>query len=1097
MATQQEVIKRFMAALDTTSKKGTAALDEAINYATNGTNRHFKTIAEVITAMKADISSTNNADNFLKNFCGINLDNTDTGAITGSDAGGSTTKTAASIVSESGSLDTSFKENYFTLSNYDGITFYLSELDSNGRFTGNLNFKDLTPQQQYIWRGLKTWWANDALALIAKSYGSNFGFSSGTSTYSKIIYFGFYNRADSSLAESGPWGAEGEASAFVFRVNMNKFNNINISDANGIASDGEYLDRTLAHEFTHCVMAANIKYYTSLPQFIREGMAELTIGADDGGLNQVYMKSLAIKSAVTATGTNKSFLDSALDLSNTSTGDAKAYAGGYMFLRYLAKQAAGSPSANVPTEGDDVINNSDNNKTINALGGKDTITNTGSQVKIYGGAGNDSIKNDACNITVDGGADNDTITSFVDNYVSVAGGTGHDLISLNSVWYSTIDGGSGNDTIRSSVGRYDSINGGAGNDVISLQSNASVYTSTIIGGLGNDTIYSDSNPNKIIYNSGDGDDIIYGFNAMSSLQIGNGTGTYSSTKGGTGNKDIIVTVGDGKITLSGAASLSSPQIVGTLQSSTKPVNINSSKSDTVLTGTAYNDTIRGSGSNVTMNGYAGADYFYNNQGSNVKMYGGKGNDTLNNYMGNNFLAEAGDDNDFVNSYRGTNVTVNGGAGNDTLHNTQGTNVTVNGGDGNDYIYNTGSKVKINGGAGKDSIDNRGNNVTMLGGAGNDTLYNDKRTGGNGISMDGGANNDVIINYGINSTLLGGDGNDTINNFKNGYDNKNELVISDGGSSVKIYGGAGKDSIDNRGNNVTIEGGKGNDTVKNSGSKVVFDYKPGDGNDSIAGFNATSTLKFGSASNASLQTSGKNIIANVGEGRITLSGAASLSVVNIQGSSSGDYIKSTVSGAKIEALGGNDTISNSGSKSKLYGGAGNDEFYNYAASVVTISGGDGADTINNWGGAASMIGGKGNDVIWGNTGADTLRGGANNDKLHGDTGNDRLYGDSGDDSLWGDKGNDTLYGGSGKDIFIYKPNEGTDRIMDYSFSEGDRLQILKSSGKAGGTFSKSGLSGGNLVLTISGGGSVIFNDVSKGDKFNINSKTYTFNGSKLK
>ena len=335
--------------------------------------------------MKSDIAATNNAEKFLKDYCGIDLSNTDTGAITGADAGGSRIKTASSIVTESGSLDTSFKENQFSLPNY-GITFYLSELDSNERVTGTLSFNDLTPQQQYIWRGLKTWWASNALALVTESYGSNFKFSSGTS-YPKTIYFGFYNRADFSLAESGPLGAEGDASNFVFRVNMNKFDSINTSDANGIANNGDYLDSTPAHEFTHCVMAANIKYYTSLPQFIKEGIAELTIGGD----GDTYLKALANKSAVTATGTNKSWFDTALDLTNVSTGDAKAYAGGYMFSRYLAKQAADGGI----TEGADSIKNTVRSATINALGGNDTISNTAQNVNISGGKGNDSLWGDA------------------------------------------------------------------------------------------------------------------------------------------------------------------------------------------------------------------------------------------------------------------------------------------------------------------------------------------------------------------------------------------------------------------------------------------------------------------------------------------------------------------------------------------------------------------------------------------------------------------------------------------------------------------------------------------------------------------------------
>ena len=84
MATQQEIIKRFMKALDTHKLNWSdkdfykKILDDAIEYATSGSSRHFSTIAEAITAMKADIRSTNNANTFLKNYCGINLDNTDT-----------------------------------------------------------------------------------------------------------------------------------------------------------------------------------------------------------------------------------------------------------------------------------------------------------------------------------------------------------------------------------------------------------------------------------------------------------------------------------------------------------------------------------------------------------------------------------------------------------------------------------------------------------------------------------------------------------------------------------------------------------------------------------------------------------------------------------------------------------------------------------------------------------------------------------------------------------------------------------------------------------------------------------------------------------
>ena len=145
-------------------------------------------------------------------------------------------------------------------------------------------------------------------------------------------------------------------------------------------------------------------------------------------------------------------------------------------------------------------------------------------------------------------------------------------------------------------------------------------------------------------------------------------------------------------------------------------------------------------------------------------------------------------------------------------------------------------------------------------------------------------------------------------------------------------------------------------------------------------------------------------------------------------------------------------------------------------------------------ANTITGGSKNDSLYGGSVNDSLVGGKGNDKLYGQAGNDKLLGGKGNDSLWGGAGNDSLWGGDGNDTFIYKAGEGKDTIFDYT--SGDMLKILKSNGKTG-SFSKSKYSNGTLSLTISGGGSVIFNDVAKGDKFNINGTTYKISGSKLK
>jgi len=67
-------------------------------------------------------------------------------------------------------------------------------------------------------------------------------------------------------------------------------------------------------------------------------------------------------------------------------------------------------------------------------------------------------------------------------------------------------------------------------------------------------------------------------------------------------------------------------------------------------------------------------------------------------------------------------------------------------------------------------------------------------------------------------------------------------ISNDGDSVTIDGGAVNDYIQNYyGDSVTIDGGAGNDYIYNYGNNVLIEYASGDGNDSIVGFNETSTL----------------------------------------------------------------------------------------------------------------------------------------------------------------------------------------------------------------------------------------------------------------
>ena len=315
-------------------------------------------------------------------------------------------------------------------------------------------------------------------------------------------------------------------------------------------------------------------------------------------------------------------------------------------------------------------------------------------------------------------------------------------------------------------------------------------------------------------------------------------------------------------------------------------------SNTVVNGTSNADTICNYywASEVTINGAGGNDYIDNwSDSSRSSINGGDGDDTVSNSA--------------------SKVTINGGYGDDSIKN-EASKVTIDGGGGNDKISSSGSNVTINGGAGNDRISllGTGGLIPYLSGDGNDTVwgFNESDTltivGGSYTTTKSG--NDVFVQVGDGSILLvGAKGKElninktdnrkpitlTENNDKlynsisevtiNGDDGNDSLYNYKGGSLSAINGGDGADTVYNWASSVTINGGAGNDSIKNAASKVTFKYAVGDGNDTITGFNETSTLSVSDSSYTTMKYD-KDIIVSVGDGMISLVGAASLSAVNI-------------------------------------------------------------------------------------------------------------------------------------------------------------------------------------------------------------------------
>lgn len=647
--TPQEVIKKFMYSLDTTTYSGISALNQAVSVASDG---YFKDVNSLTSKMIADCRNTGNATKFLKNYCGIDLSNpktADTGAITGSDAGGPYVLTPESVVPESGSLDTTFNATSFK-TNY-GVTFYLKKTS-------------LSADELYIWRALKTWWANEAFKLIKNSYGYSFTDSDASVKNITVIFEEDYS-SNGYLAYTGwPKNINGIQTR-TLGINKAYFYDFDITDVNGESPKGQgYLDRTVAHELTHAVMMAKINTFSDLPQFITEGTAELVHGIDDFRGNVI--DSLA---------GSASMLQNSLSLV-PGTGGRYEYASGFMFLRYLAKQGAehfGSSDSSYSSKS--MSSDNPNSITVNdslLTIGKDFSS---SQIDLtsYSSVKNVNATALSKNIMIIGSK----------NENSISAGSGNDTVFSNS-GNDTLFGGKGNDILYGEAGN-DNINGGNGNDTISGGSGKD----TLTGGAGNDLFVHIADQDVITDYTVGQDKIKLAENDLSTysvrgsnliLKVDLGTITV---KGGT-EKAITIIDKDGK----------ESTINGNSTGNVLTIN-NSTKSSVTVPSAIKNIDASTRNKSIKITGNSIANSIKGGKGADT-LIGGKGNDTLTGGNGNDvFVYASGDGNDIITDYtakqdkikltsgtisssslKGSNVVLKIGAGSITLKNAKNKSITV-------------------------------------------------------------------------------------------------------------------------------------------------------------------------------------------------------------------------------------------------------------------------------------------------------------------------------------------------------------------------------------------------------------------------------------
>ena len=873
----------------------------------------------------------------------------------------------------------------------------------------------------------------------------------------------------------------------------------------------------------------------------------------DGGAGDDYIKNYRANSVKIIGGDGNDYIDNIRYADNAQYVTVTAGAGNDTIYNsaYWAvlsggagddsiKMDSGANSKAIGGEGNDKIISNAYYNTIDGGVDNDLITNSGAYSSINAGTGNDFVTNSAEVVSIESSAGNNEIQN-TGTYARIYMGTGSDSIfNHDSATNSIIDSGDGNDFIENAASTT-SINGGAGDDSIA-NSGSSVLIS---GGDGNDTIDNgayyanvsnvsieasagndliilgdEAKNNLIHYTDGDGKDLVTGFKANDTLQIGDGEDdTYATVKSGS---NLIITVGKGNITLQGAADLESVNILGKLgtgSGDTTPPDTQSGGNDTQsggndtpgggndtpgggndtpsggndtpgggndtegkiytnttkkasLTGTAYEDEFYNRANSVTMKGGDSGDLLISlKKTSSVKMYGESGDDTLESYNGTKIYLYGGADNDEIYISGSTSVTAVGGAGDDSIEIENSSNVLVSvsaSGDGNDLIsgFNENSKLKIGNGTtdtykaevkGEDVIFTVGESQITVSNAASWLKFDDKDAHPNIL----GTFQDKVVVFDDKSktpaTVAAGiEIADATSRTKAIKIIGNELDNS-------IIGGTGKDTIYGgdtiTASNDTLEGGKGDDKIY---GRLGDDYLYGGaGNDYLSGGEGEDTLWGGS---------GNDTLAGGSEADVFIySGGKDVITDYVSGedfiSLGAAYSKSSIKGNDVVLTVGKGTLTIKNAKYKEVTFIDGEDIYTKRLGVEEYDNDSPANVSISAGVEFGDATGRDTAIkIFGNELNNTILGGSGKDTLYGANGTDSLFGGKGNDKLFGDEGEDTLWGGAGNDTLtggedddLFIYSGGKDVIADYVSGE-DRISL-------GSAYTKASVSGDDVILTI--------------------------------
>ena len=733
------------------------------------------------------------------------------------------------------------------------------------------------------------------------------------------------------------------------------------------------------------------------------------------------------------------------------------------------------------TSGNDTINGSGEQDTIDGGPGNDTLNGGGeSDTYIFGiGSGNDTISGE----TDSGATDviklvglnpaDVTLTRSGQDLIVAINATGEKITVVGHFW-GTRDGieqlafADGTIWDRAIIQNKAWFRGTSGNDAI----NGSGEQDTIDGGPGNDTLNGGGESDTYIFGVGSGNDTISGETDSGATDViklvGLNPADVTLTRSG---QDLIVAINSSGETITVIGHYwgtrdGIEQIVfadGTTWDRTAIQTnawIRGTSSSETLNGTGDPDTLDGLGGNDTLNGGAGGDTYIYRAGSGndtiAEASDSGATDTIR-LVGLNAadvtLARNGNDLLVVVNASGEQLTVSGHffgtfngieqivfADGTTWDRARiATEAPVIGTSGNDSMYGTSSDDSFLGALGNDYLEGHEGNDTYVfrPGDGQDTVadwgsgsdvdvlkfaagilpsnVSVTEINGNDIRLWIGASDSVTLGY----QLAGVWGGVDQVRFNDGtvWDRATLLakatVPTANGDTFygdftgnTLFGGGGNDSLLGRDGNDQLSGDAGNDYLEGGVGNDTYLFNIGDGQDAVYDWGSGSdldTVQFG---------------AGINVGDVVVTQANGDVVLSIAGTSDSVSLKNQMGGTWAGA----DQV-------RFADGTIWDRATIFQKSIVPTSG---------------------NDSISGDGTANTLSGAA---------GNDNLYGREGDDQLSGDAGNDYLEGGVGNDTYLFNLGDGQDRIFDWgSNSDVDTVQF------------GAGITTGNVTVTLTGFGS---------------------------